>query len=85
MSALPPKADTQGHKPHVRFVPKADSCNCSNRYPCRKWRISASSCRELKGFATSISPRARPDQLNTPYFLNQPTILFQASSAASLR
>jgi len=30
-----------------------------------------------------ISPRA--DQLNTPYFLNQAVILFQASSAASLR
>ena len=30
-----------------------------------------------------FSPRA--DQLNTPYFLNQAVILFQASSAASLR
>jgi hypothetical protein len=33
--------------------------------------------------ANRISPRT--DQLNTPYFLNQAIILFQASSAASLR
>jgi hypothetical protein len=35
MSALPPKADTQGHKPHVRFVPEADSCTAAKTVPKR--------------------------------------------------
>ena len=29
MSALPPKADIDRHGRHVRFVPKADSCNAA--------------------------------------------------------
>ena len=31
MSALPPKADIAEHYRHVRFVPKADSCNAANQ------------------------------------------------------
>ena len=30
MSALPPKADIVERDPHVRFVPKADSCSAAN-------------------------------------------------------
>ena len=31
MSALPPKADIGTRSPNVRFVPKADIMQCSNR------------------------------------------------------
>jgi hypothetical protein len=34
---------------------------------------------------TNLGKVYAADQLKTPYFLNQPIILFQASSAASLR